>query len=283
MITYGEDSLRQEGKKEVLELEEQFNSNRKFKKVLTLVFEIFESFILKPSFMERMNFSFMFREFVIDRYILWRSEGKRIKALGDMQTSKEVDRVKAYWVDLVRLYNSLSGKLEDFHVLLHKINSFIEQYQDIRALFGEDLLIEVVKISTKFLFCQKLFKECNLLLTNVLSSKEEKSAHMADYKMFDKLQIACLRASSDNQIVVEIEDIAKTTTVNSTQRRKTFEAEEVLETENRVLSPQEIHEKLQAFEKMTLKDQIDKADSYLLAFLISQRRSWSGNLRGKRL
>lgn len=220
-----------------------------------------------------MNFSFMFREFVIDRYIVWRSEGKRIKALEKMQIPKEADKVKLYWVDLVRLYNSLSGKLEDFHVLLHKINSFIEKYPEIRALFSEDHLIEVVKISTKFLFCQKLFKECNSLLTHVLATKGGNSCHEADYNTFDKLQLACLRASSDNQIIVEIEDVARTTTVNSTQRRKTFEAEEVvLEPENRILTPQEINEKLQAFEKLPLKDQIDRADSYLLAFLMSQRR-----------
>lgn len=162
LITYGEDSLRQEGKREVLELQEQFNTNRKFKKVLLLVFEVFESFVLKPSFMERMNFSFLFREFVIDKYIAWRSEGRRIKELSSMPPIKENDRMKLYWVELVRLYNSLSVKIEDFHVLLHKTTSFIEKYKEIKTCFSEDHLFEVVKIASKFLFCQKLFKNATI-------------------------------------------------------------------------------------------------------------------------
>lgn len=282
LITYGEDSLRQEGKREVLELQEQFATNRKFKKVLLLVFEIFESFMLKPSFMERMNFSFLFREFVIDKYISWRTEGVRLKELASFQPIKENDRMKLYWVDLVRLYNSLSVKIEDFHVLLHKTSSFIEKYKEVRQIFSEDHLFEVVKIASRFLFCQKLFKECNNLLTNVLSNPEQATTNLADYKMFEKLQEACNRAASDTQIVYEIEEVARPSNVNVTQRRRTFEAEEViLETEtNKVLTPQEINEKVSSFEKLPILEQIDKADSYLLSFLITQRKA-AGYVRGQ--
>lgn len=273
LITYGEDSLRQEGKREVLELQEQFTTNRKFKKVLLLVFEIFESFTLKPSFMERMNFSFLFREFVIDKYIAWRAEGTRLKELMTMPPIKENDKLKQHWVDLVRLYNSLSVKIEDFHVLLHKTSSFIEKYKEIKLIFCEDHLFEVVKIASRFLFCQKLFKECNNLLTNVLGNSVQTESNSADFKMFEKLQEACTRASSDTQIVYEIEEVSRPSNMNVTQRRRAFEAEEVvLEAEAKVLTPQEINEKVSSFEKLPILEQIDKADSYLLSFLITQRK-----------
>lgn len=100
--------------------------------------------------------------------------------------------------------------------------------------------------------------------------------------MFSKLQEACTRASSDNQIVFEIEDVARPSNVNSTQRRRAFEAEEVvLESENKVLTPQEINEKVLSFEKLPILEQIDKADSYLLSFLITQRKTGRVNFRGK--
>ena len=156
LITYGEDSLRQDGRKEVLELEEQFGSNRKFRKVLILVFEVFENFVLKPSFMDRLNYSFQFREFVVDKYVQWRAQGKMIKELMPTDINSQTkDYSKNLWVELVRLYNSLSLRIEEFHVLLQKTNSFIEKYNDIRTVFTDDHLLEVAKIASKFLFCQK--------------------------------------------------------------------------------------------------------------------------------
>lgn len=278
LITYGEDSLRQEGKREVLELQEQYGSNRKFRKVLTLVFEVFESFFLNPSFMDRLNYSFQFREFVIDKYIEWRANGKRLKELDSEEAkTNRKDKDKSMWVDLVRLYNSLSLRIEEFHVLLHKTNSFIEKYSEAKGIFGDDFLLETVKIASKFLFCQKLFKECGLLLGKVLKDKPQSPNQ--DYLTFEKLYEACTRASSDTQIVGEIEDVNRTIATRGLKVRTIDTEEAVFETEGKALSSNEINEKMSQFEKLSLSDQIDKADTFLLSFLLTQRKAGAYNRR----
>lgn len=273
LITYGEDSLKVDSKMETLELQEQFCSNLKFRKVLTLVFELFELFLIKPSFMERMNFLMGFREFVIEKYLEWRQSGVKLHQLDgmrrDQRASTDVDKEKMLWVDLVRLYNILSLKVDQFHVLLQKTNCFIEKYLEIRELFKDEYLVEVVKITSRFLFCQKMFKECTELLAKVLHERQQPWPEA--YSTFEKLKDACLRASAENQAILEVEDI-RNTKPTKPNKKKPFDTEDVvLETEAKVLTQTDVAEKMELFSKLALQEQIDKAETYLLSYLQTQR------------
>ena len=276
LITYGEDSLKLDSKREVVELQEQFECNMKFKKVLHLVFELFELFMIKPSFMERMNFLVGFREFVIDKYIQWRTRGPKLIQLSGLRSEQEqeknVEKEKKIWVELVRLYNALSLKVDSFQILLQRTTSFSDNFEQIRTSFKEDYLVEVIKISSRFLFCQKMFKECYMLLSKVVDGREK--PWPAAYDTFQKLKEACQKVSSDNQIIPEVEDIRNTKPMKTT-KKKPFDTEEVvLDAEEKVLTQSDISEKMAQFEKMQPQEQINQADTYLLAYLQNQRNEY---------
>lgn len=276
LIIYGEDSLRNETKNISLELEEQYKGNKKFRRVLTLVFhvfadnsEIFELSTLKPCFLERQNFSFEFREFILDKYIEWRNTDpnlenfEKLYVLGGVRTKE-----KLLWVELVKILNSLSLKIEEFHVLLQKTNQFVEKYHEILEVFEEDYLIDVVKLASKFLFSQKYFKECERLLTIVLQNKEVKTG---EYAVFEKLMIACGRATSDKFILPEIEEVSRIKNNKSSKKKPNDKDDVAMDLEEKVLSSSELAQRMEQFEKLNLPEQIDKADSYLLSYLLQQR------------
>ena len=180
----------------------------------------------------------------------------------------EIDTQKSYWVDLVRLYNSLSLNTEDFHVLLHKANSFIDRYPDMQRIFSGEYLLEMTKITTRFLFSQRLFQECSRLLTHVLAHKPQ--GPLTEYSFLEKLQDACLRATSGTYQLSEVEEVTRLPFKPT--KKKPFETEDVvLEAESRVLTQSEITDKMVNFENLPLQEQIDKADTYLLSFLLTQR------------
>ena len=111
-----------------------------------------------------------------------------------------------------------------------------------------------------------LVKVINERPANVSGKKAE------EYLTFEKLNEACNRASADTQIISEIEDINRTITTKGLKVVKSLDADEtVYETETRALTPADLAEKLSLFDKLSLSEQIDKADSYLLSFLLTQR------------
>lgn len=175
---------------------------------------------------------------------------------------------KLLWVELVKILNSLSLKMEEFHVLLQKTNQLVEKYSEILEVFEEDYLIDVIKLASKFLFSQRYFKECERLLATVLRDKAEKTGEFA---VFEKLMLACGRATSDKYILPEIEEVTRLKNNKSSKKKPNDKDDAGLVLEERVLSSSELAQRMEQFEKLTLPEQIDKADSYLLAYLLHQR------------
>lgn len=301
LVCYALESFRiQETRSLADELQAQYETNRKFWKVSQMLFSVFEGCQLAPGFMDKLKLPGEVRDFLLEGYLGWRSQepvfqGKRhTSVLSHMSETRSVsgyststvlasvlwDRpktnpAKEAWVELVKLHNALTIKKEDFHSLLLKINQMVARMREHRLAFGDEYLLETVNLSAQFLFCQRLFKECQILSEKFLSTDPHPTQLSGKHmERFEAIQKACYRASGDVTIVPKVDDVVRPLGTKPL-KKKTDDEGMAVEVEMRGMDPSEVSEKLNRFDKMNLQDQLEAADSYLLAFLQTQSRNRS--------
>lgn len=209
------------------------------------------------------------RQFLLSRLRAFYNEG-----------SEKITENKDLWIQVVEFYNKFTFNItpETIEALLNECSQLHTLLKKIQTNIGYEISLGVTQKTSKLLFKKRRFKDCGTLLTTFLKTKGAKEAkkkaqksiygpdqNSKDITHLERLSRACGRAQSVDDLIAEeknIEIAEKTTNKDETIKEYTGvigEKEEV--------SQKDIDAKVKEFERLDLRDQIEKADKYLLLYL----------------
>jgi hypothetical protein len=139
----------------------------------------------------------------------------------------------------------------------------------LRRNFDEDLITEVLMQEVQHKFITKKFDECNSLIKTYLNFQNFEDKNIQN-KLWN-LSRACAMAISAKDSAM-LEDEIEEVGVEGEGAVRCETEDVMIDREEVTISEKELEDRMAEFEKLSIEEQIEKADSHLLAYTINQRQ-----------